>query len=60
MGIIGALIVLCVVGVGLYLINTYVPMPKPIKIVINAVVVLILVVWLLSLFGLVHFPNKLL
>ena len=52
MSIIGVLILLVVVGVCLYLVNTYVPMAQPIKTIVNVVVVLILVVWLLNAFGL--------
>jgi hypothetical protein len=45
------LIGLVIVGVGLYLIETYVPMSPPIKLIIRIVVILILVVWLLRFFG---------
>lgn len=51
------LIYLVIVGVALYLINTYVPMAPPIKTVINVIVVLILVIWLLNVFGIAHFPS---
>lgn len=49
--IVQILIVLVVVGVVLWLIQTYIPMAAPIKTVINVVVVLLLCLWLLSLFG---------
>ena len=52
MSIVGLLVLLVVIGVALYLINTYVPMAAPIKTVINVVVVLLVVVWLLNAFGL--------
>lgn len=58
MGIIEVLIILCVVGVALYLINTYVPMARPLKVTINVIVVLVLVIWLLHLFGLINFPSS--
>jgi hypothetical protein len=51
MPLLNILLVLVVVGVVLWLINTYIPMAPPIKTLINVVVVLILAVWLLSLFG---------
>lgn len=51
MSIIGLLVLLVVVGVALYLVNTYVPMAPPIKTIVNVVVVLLLVIWLLSAFG---------
>ena len=48
---IGVVIVLVVLGLCLYLIETYVPMSPPIKMVIRVVVVLLLVLWLLKVFG---------
>lgn len=51
MPIVNILIVLVVVGVCLWLVQTYIPMAAPIKTIINVVVVLLLVIWLLQLFG---------
>jgi hypothetical protein len=48
-------IVLIIVGVLLWLINTYIPMAPPIKSLLNAVVVIVLVVWILKIFGLWHY-----
>lgn len=53
MSLIGVLIVLVIVGVCLYLVQTYIPMAQPIKTVITVVVVLVLCVWLLSAFGII-------
>jgi hypothetical protein len=44
--------VLIVVGVLLWLINAYIPMQGTIKRILNAVVIIILVIWLLKVFGL--------
>lgn len=44
--------VLIVVGVLLWLINTYIPMDSKIKGILNAVVVIVVVLWLLQAFGL--------
>jgi 1-acyl-sn-glycerol-3-phosphate acyltransferase len=44
-------IVIIVVGVLLWLVNTYIPMDRKIKNILNAVVVIILVIWLLKAFG---------
>lgn len=52
MPIISILFVLIIVGVILWLINTYIPMAEPIKAVVNVVVVLLLCLWLASVFGL--------
>lgn len=51
MPLISLLVVLIIVGLILYLVNTYIPMAAPVKTVINVVAVLILCLWLLSLFG---------
>jgi hypothetical protein len=53
MPLIHVLVVLIVVGVVLYLINTYIPMAGSIKAILNAVVVIFVVLWLLSVFGLI-------
>ncbi len=44
-------IVIIVVGVLLWLVNTYIPMDRKIKSILNAVVVIVLVLWLLKVFG---------
>ena len=44
--------VLIVIGVLLWLVNTYIPMDSKIKSILNAVVVIAVVVYLLQLFGL--------
>jgi hypothetical protein len=44
-------VVLIVVGVLLWLINTYIPMQPTIKRILNAIVVICVVLWLLSAFG---------
>jgi len=46
------LIVLIVVGVILWLVNTYIPMDRKIKNILNVVVVIVVVIWLLQAFGL--------
>ena len=53
MSLIGLIIVLVIVGVCLYLLENYVPMSPPIKTVIRVVVVLVLILWLLQVFGIV-------
>ncbi len=51
MPILTILIVILVVGVLLWLINSYIPMQRTVKGILNAVVVIILVIWLLKVFG---------
>ena len=53
MPLIHVVIVLIVVGVILWLINSYIPMAGSIKTILNAVVVIVVVLWLLSVFGLI-------
>ncbi len=52
------LLVLIVVGVILWLVNTYIPMDRKIKNILNAVVVIIVVIWLLQVFGLLGSMKK--
>jgi hypothetical protein len=54
MSIIELLFLLVLIGVGLYLLNTYVPMAQPLKMIINVIVVLLVIAWLLEAFGLMH------
>jgi len=51
MSIINLLIVLVVVGVLLWAVNTYIPMDRKIKSILNVVVVIAVVLWLLQAFG---------
>jgi hypothetical protein len=53
MPLINLVIVLIVVGVLLWLVNSYIPMQSTIKRILNAVVVIAVVIWLLSVFGLI-------
>jgi hypothetical protein len=46
------LVVLVVVGVLLWLVNSFIPMQGQIKSILNAVVVIAVVLWLLNIFGL--------
>ena len=51
MSILTVLVVLVVAGVILYLINRYIPMDGTIKSILNIVVVILIIVWLLRVFG---------
>jgi hypothetical protein len=56
-------VVLIVIGVLMWLINTYIPMMGAIKSLLNLVVLIVVVVWLLQIFGIigpiagVHIPR---
>ncbi len=51
MPLITIIITLVVTGAVLWAINTYIPMAKPIKSILNVVVVVVLCIWLLQVFG---------
>jgi len=51
MSLISIVITLIVVGVLLWLINTYIPMDGKIKQILNIVVVVVVILWLLNVFG---------
>ncbi|MGO9452771.1 MAG: Thivi_2564 family membrane protein [Candidatus Binataceae bacterium] len=63
MTLLNIVVVLVVVGMVLWLINTYIPMAGPIKSLLNIVVFVVVLVWLLQTFGLigpingVHIPS---
>ena len=51
MPLLTVVLTLVVVGVLLWLVNTYIPMDGKIKKILNAVVVICVVIWLLYAFG---------
>jgi hypothetical protein len=59
----GIVVVLVVVGLILWLINTYIPMAGGIKSLLNIVVFVFMLIWLLQVFGLMgpiaglHIPS---
>jgi hypothetical protein len=54
MSLISVIFTLIVVGVLLWLVNTYIPMDGKIKKILNVVVVICVVVWLLFAFGILN------
>lgn len=54
MPLLTVLLVLIVVGVVLWLVNTYIPMDRKIKNILNVVVVIVVIIWLLKVFGLLN------
>ena len=51
MSLVTIVITLIVVGVLLWLVNTYIPMDGKIKKILNIAVVVVVVLWLLNVFG---------
>ena len=56
MPLLHVVLILIVVGVLLWLVNTYIPMQATVKKILNAVVIIALVLWLLVVCG-VHIPD---
>ena len=54
MSLISLAVTLIVIGVLLWLVNTYIPMDGKIKKILNIVVVICVVVWLLYVFGILN------
>jgi hypothetical protein len=48
-------LVLIVAGVFLWLVNNYIPMDGKIRRILNIVVVIVLIIWLLKVFGLLSY-----
>ncbi|AMV73765.1 hypothetical protein JCM30471_21840 [Desulfuromonas carbonis] len=58
MSLLNVVIALVVIGFGLWLINRFIPMAGSIKTILNLVVVIVVLVWLLNIFGVIsHFPD---
>lgn len=55
MSLLTVLLIIIVAGVLLWLVNSYIPMDSKIKSIFNVVVVIIVVVWLLKVFGIFNF-----
>ena len=54
MPLINLMVVLIVVGVLLWLVNSFIPMAGSIKRILNVVVVIAVVLWLLNVSGVLH------
>ena len=52
MSLVTLIVVLVIIGVVLWLVNTQIPMDPTIKKILNIVVVIVVVLWLLKAFGL--------
>ena len=52
MDLIHLIVILALIGVLLYVVNVYIPMDAKIKQILNIVVVIVVILWLLTVFGL--------
>lgn len=55
MSIVSIIVALVIVGFIMWAINRFVPMAPAIKTILNAVVVILVILWLLSAFGIINF-----
>ncbi len=53
--LLSVIITIVIVGVALWLINSYIPMDANIKRILNIVVIIVLVLWLLKVFGVIGY-----
>jgi len=51
MPLISLVLIICIIGVVLWLVNAYIPMDANIKKILNIVVIIATVLWLLKVFG---------
>ena len=51
-------VTIIVIGIVLYLVENYIPMDPPIKVILRAVVVLLLLLWILQSFGIIDMPLR--
>lgn len=58
MPLITIIVTLVIAGVVLWAINTYIPMAKPVKTILNIVVIVVIALWLLQVFGLIGSINN--
>jgi len=52
MPLLNLVVILIIVGIGLYLVNAYIPMASSIKSILNVVVVIAVCIWVLQATGL--------
>jgi VIT1/CCC1 family predicted Fe2+/Mn2+ transporter len=58
MSLITVVLTIAVVGILLWLINRFIPMQSQIKSILNAIVVIVLVLWLLKIFGMFQYLSQ--
>jgi hypothetical protein len=58
MSLITVVLTICAVGILLWLVNRFIPMQGQVKSILNGVVVIVLVIWLIKVFGLLHYLTQ--
>jgi hypothetical protein len=51
MPLFNVIVILIIIGVGLYLVNRFIPMAESIKTILNVFVIVVVCLWLLNLLG---------
>jgi hypothetical protein len=57
MSLVMILVILVVIGFVMHVINSYVPMASGIKSILNGLVIILVVLWLLQVFGIIHIAS---
>ncbi|MFZ0633303.1 MAG: Thivi_2564 family membrane protein [Acidobacteriaceae bacterium] len=55
MPLMNVVITLVIVGVILWLVNSFIPMQSTIKGILNGLVTIVVIIWLVNAFGLMHY-----
>ncbi|MGB7170494.1 MAG: Thivi_2564 family membrane protein [Acidobacteriaceae bacterium] len=55
MPLMNVVITLVIVGVLLWLVNSFIPMQSTIKGILNGLVTIVVIIWLVNAFGLMHY-----
>jgi hypothetical protein len=58
MSLLTIIVGLVIIGVILWLINTFIPMDQRIKTILNVLIILIVIIWLLQAFGVITYLNR--
>jgi 1-acyl-sn-glycerol-3-phosphate acyltransferase len=58
MPLVNVVAIIVIVGLLLYLVNRYIPMQGQIKRILNGVVVIVVLLWLLKLFGIFDYVSQ--
>ncbi len=55
MNVLAILVTLLIIGIILWVVNNFIPMDEKIKKLLNAIVIILVIIWILKGFGVMHF-----
>ena len=58
MSLLSIIIILIIIGIALWLVNSYIPMDEKIKKILNIMVVVVVILWLLRALGAFEYIDK--